>query len=104
MYQQTTKDTSAIAYHTTDGIIRPEVQTITNVYRPLQAESYAPIPQGRKGDPLPLFIGSGLLLALVAMAGIHFADGEKRELQAQNAQYAAQQAAIAGCINGVMKQ
>ena len=101
MQYQKTREESAIAPAIQGTLTKTEVQTLVQC-QPLQAQSYAPVSTA-KGDPLPLFIGGVLLAALVAMAGIHLADGEKRELQAQNAQLAAQQAAIAGCIQGVMK-
>lgn len=104
MQYQKTREESAIAYYTTDGVIRPEVQTITNIYRPtLQTEGYAPIPAGQKRDPLPLFIGGAFLLAFVVMLGIHIGDSQKRELQAQNAQLVAEANAIAGCVEGVRR-
>lgn len=104
MQSQTTKE-NAIAYYTTDGVIKPEVQTTINVYRPsLQTEGYAPAPAVTRGDRLPAYIAIALLAALVVMAGIHFMDKDKQKLQADNAKLEAQSNAIAGCIKGVTGQ
>nr|WP_290224052.1 hypothetical protein [Trichocoleus desertorum] len=98
--RQQTK-TNAITYQTAGEVVQPEVQTIVNVCRPLQAEGYAQVPV--QGDRWPLFIGAALVLAFVTMFGIHVSDTQRQQLQAQNARLAAESDAIAGCIEGVRR-
>lgn len=102
MQKQQTR-ANAITHSPPGEAVVPEVQTIVNVCRPLEAQGYAPVPAQQQGDRLPLFIMGGLVAALVGMIGISAMDNDKRQLEAQNAKLEAQQSAIAGCIQGVMK-
>lgn len=104
MIQQQTKS-NALTYAQPGSVTNPEVQTIVNVCRPLEAQGYAPIPT--QGDRLAMAI------PLVLLAGLAFAGSfwlfsrpsvEQQRLVQENAQLAAENAAIAGCIAGVRGQ
>jgi hypothetical protein len=93
---------NAITYASSGEVVTPEVQTIVNVCRPIEAQGYAPVPT--QGDRLPIYILGALIAAVLVMFGINAMDGDKRQLQAENAKLEAQQSAIAGCIRGVTGQ
>jgi hypothetical protein len=93
---------NTITYTQPGQVVTPEVQTIVNVCRPLEAQGYAPVPT--QGDRLPIYILGALIAAVLVMFGINAMDGDKRQLQAENAKLEAQQSAIAGCIRGVTGQ